>query len=102
LLEEQKRLVKKFNLIEEETTVEVTEESQEEEDDEEQELKFEKEQRKINAILRYHYKVDPEELDDETQIRLWHEYIYVKSEERIFQMGILRTVLGEIVGTKNN
>jgi hypothetical protein len=70
------------------------------EEDEEDESAIGKEQRKVNAILRFHYKIEPEELSDEDQSRLWHEYIYVKSQERIFQMGILRTVLGEMLGSQ--
>jgi hypothetical protein len=50
----------------------------------------------VNATLRYYYpNINVDRLSDERREKLWNEWIYVRSQERIFQLGILRQVIEE-------
>lgn len=51
--------------------------------------------RKVDALLRLHYKVDPAKLSDRKRLELWSEYVYTRQAEREFQLGIFRQVLSE-------
>lgn len=35
----------------------------------------------INAILRYHYRIDPDTLDEDAWIKLYAEYRWVRKKE---------------------
>ena len=50
------------------------------------------------AQLRYHYRIDPEDLSDQDLIKLWSEYVWAKMREREYYLGILREVVSEIFG----
>ena len=51
--------------------------------------------RKVAALLRFHYKTDPEALDDTAALALWYDYLYVRQVERDLHLGIFRQVLLE-------
>lgn len=54
--------------------------------------------KKTDAILRFYYKIDPDQLGDQEYIKLLTEYAYVRKEERNFYIGILRQVVSEAFG----
>lgn len=54
--------------------------------------------RKVDALLRLHYKVDPDTLDDAAYLRLWYDYLYCREEERALLLGVMRQVLREAAG----
>ncbi|WP_143164256.1 sarcosine oxidase subunit delta [Hymenobacter daecheongensis] len=47
------------------------------------------------ALLRFHYKVDPDTLSDRAYYTLWHDYLYVRSQERALLLGVMRQVISE-------
>jgi len=36
--------------------------------------------RKMDAILRYNFRIDPEELDDEAWAERWNEWVWLAGE----------------------
>jgi len=56
-------------------------------------------QRKVAALLRFHYGVDPAELDDEAYLQLWFEFAYVHRNTREMHVSALRQVLAEAFGS---
>lgn len=57
-------------------------------------------QRKVAALLRFHYGVDPDTLDEETYWKIWYEYEYVHEQMRQMQVSALRQVLAELLPKK--
>lgn len=51
--------------------------------------------RKVDALLRFHFKVDPDTLDDEAYWRHWYDYLYARQQERDLMLGVMRQVLNE-------
>ncbi|MBX7204148.1 MAG: hypothetical protein K1X81_01875 [Bacteroidia bacterium] len=52
---------------------------------------------KGNAVIRYHYRIDPDALTDEEWARYLEEWKYMQRlQSRIFKNN-LRTVLGEAI-----
>ncbi|MFD2787941.1 hypothetical protein [Hymenobacter rubripertinctus] len=53
------------------------------------------EDRKVDALLRFHFKLDPQELDDEAYWQLWYDYLYARQTERNLLLGVMRQVISE-------
>ena len=54
--------------------------------------------RKVDALLRFHYGVDPNNLEDVAYWQLWGEYDFVHEQQRALHLGVMRTVLTELLG----
>ncbi len=57
--------------------------------------------RKVDALLRLHCRVEPEALDDEARIKLWYDYLYARQSARNLLLGVLRQVVTEAFGNKS-
>ncbi|MDQ2769373.1 MAG: hypothetical protein M3Y54_02590 [Bacteroidota bacterium] len=55
--------------------------------------------RKVDVLLRFHYGVDPNELEDAAYWKLWGDYEFVHEHQRNLFVGALRQVLGELFAT---
>ena len=51
--------------------------------------------RKVDALLRFHYKEDPATWDDTTYWRRWYDLLYAREQEREMLLGVLRQVINE-------
>ncbi len=55
----------------------------------------------MTALLRYHFKIEPENLSDEEFIKLWNEYVFCTETEKNRQLFVLRKVASEIFGKED-
>ena len=53
---------------------------------------------KINALLRFHYKVEPERLSDREWAKLFNEYVYVRDVGLRDSGQVMKSALAEVLG----
>ncbi len=58
--------------------------------------------RKVDALLRFHFKVNPRKLEEKARLKLWYDLLYAREEERKFQLSILRQILNEAFPKKSS
>ena len=51
----------------------------------------------INAVLRYHYRIDPDDLDDDDWLKLYAEYRLVRKNELKEYEAAVHNALAEVV-----
>lgn len=52
---------------------------------------------KIDALLRFHYKVDPDNIEDDEYYKLFNELMYIKNFERNIYKSALVEVVNEVL-----
>ncbi len=57
--------------------------------------------RKVDALLRFHYKVEPSSLSDEAYWQLWYDYLFVREQKRELMLGVMRQVVNEAFSPTN-